>query len=112
MTYGSYNEWKFKGVLDLPQMGIFSAKVSGQYRRRDGLIDLIPNQPSGRDRTDSINSGSFMVQLRAELSDSVTADYTYDYTKADQTPPFSQLLRVNRNRDPRDIFDPASVGYA
>ena len=112
VTYGSYNEWKFKGVLDLPQMGIFSAKVSGQYRRRDGLIDLIPNQPSGRDRTDSINSGSFMVQLRAELSDSVTADYTYDYTKADQTPPFSQLLRVNRNRDPRDIFDPASVGYA
>lgn len=112
VTYGSFNEWKFKGILDLPQMGIFSAKVSGQYRRRDGLIDLIPNQPSGRDRTDSINAGSFMVQLRAELSDSVTADYTYDYTKADQTPPFSQLLRVNRNRDPRDIFDPASVGYA
>ncbi len=112
VTYGSFNEWKFKGVLDLPQMGIFSAKVSGQYRRRDGLIDLVPNQPSGRGRTDSINSGSFMVQLRAELSDSITADYTYDYTKSDQTPPFSQLLRVNRNRDPRDIFDPASVGYA
>lgn len=112
VTYGSFNEWKFKGILDLPQMGIFSAKVSGQYRRRDGLIDLIPDQSSGRGRTDSINSGSFMVQLRAELSDNVTADYTYDYTKSDQTPPFSQLLRVNRNRDPRDIFDPASVGYA
>ncbi|MFM2301204.1 MAG: hypothetical protein RLZZ84_940, partial [Pseudomonadota bacterium] len=112
VTYGSFNEWKFKGVLDLPRMGIFTAKVSGQYRRRDGLIDLVPNQPSGRDRTDSINSGSFMVQLRAELSDAITADYTYDYSKSDQTPPFSQLLRVNRNHDPRDIFDPASPGYA
>ncbi|WP_374527063.1 TonB-dependent receptor [Novosphingobium sp.] len=112
VTYGSFNEWKFKGVLDLPQMGIFSAKVSGQYRRRDGLIDLVPDQPSGRGRTDSINSGSFMIQLRAELSDNITADYTFDYTKSDQTPPFSQLLRVNRNGDPRDIFDPASPGYA
>lgn len=53
-----------------------------------------------------------MVQLRAELSDAITADYTYDYSKANQDPPFSQLLRVNRNGDPRDIFDPASPGYA
>lgn len=112
VTYGSFNEWKFKGVLDLPRMGIFSAKISGQYRRRDGLIELVPAQPSGRNRTDSVKSGSVLVQLRAELSDAITADYTFDYTKSDQTPPFSQLLRVNRNGDPRDIFDPASPGYA
>lgn len=37
---------------------------------------LIPNSPSGADRTDSINSGSFMVQVRAELSDAITLDYT------------------------------------
>jgi iron complex outermembrane receptor protein len=112
VTYGSFNEWKLRGVIDLPRMGIFSAKVSGQYRRRDGLIDLIPNSPSGADRTDSINSGSFMVQVRAELSDAITLDYTYDYSKSDQDPPFSQLLRVNRNGEFRDIFDPKSPGYA
>lgn len=112
VTYGSFNDWRFKGILDLPQMGIFSAKVSGQYRRRDGLIDLVPPGPGGRTRTDSISSGSFMVQLRAELSDAITADYTFDYSKSDQTPPFSQLLQVNRNGDPRDIFDPASPSYA
>ena len=88
--------------------GLTEALVGHPGRSRPA----VPDQPSGRGRTDSINSGSFMVQLRAELSDSITADYTYDYTKSDQTPPFSQLLRVNRNRDPRDIFDPASVGYA
>ena len=120
VTYGSFGEWKFRGVLDLPQMGIFSAKVSGQYRRRDGLIDVIPNPvagvpaalPNAVNETDTIRTGSFMVQLRADLSDSIVADYTFDYTKADQTPPFSQLLAVNRNADPRDIFDPAGPGYA
>ena len=111
-TYGSFNDVRLRGVLDLPRMGIFSAKVSGQYRRRDGLVKLSPKSPSGAERTDSINSGSFMVQLRAELSDSITADYTYDYTKSDQDPPFSQLLRVNRNGEFRDIFDPKSPGYA
>ena len=112
LTYGSFNDRRVHGVLDLPQFGPFSVKVAGQYRKRDGLIDLVPNSPSGADRTDSIDSGSFMVQLRAELSDAITADYTYDYSKARQDPPFSQLLRVNRNGDPRDIFDPASPGYA
>jgi iron complex outermembrane receptor protein len=120
VTYGSFNEWKFRGVVDLPQMGILSAKVSGQYRRRDGLIDVIPNPvagvpaalPNAVNQTDTIRNGSFMVQLRAELSDNITADYTFDYTKADQTPPFSQLLAVNRNGEFRDIFDPHSPGYA
>ncbi len=112
LTYGSFNDRRVHGVLNLPQFGPFSVKVAGQYRKRDGLIDLVPNSPSGADRTDSIDSGSFMVQLRAELSDAITADYTYDYSKARQDPPFSQLLRVNRNGDPRDIFDPASPGYA
>ncbi|WP_324261051.1 TonB-dependent receptor [Altererythrobacter sp. H2] len=112
VTYGSFDEMRLRGVIDLPQMGAFSAKVSGQYRKRDGLIDLAPNNPSGRNSTDSIDSGSFMVQLRAEIADNVTADYTYDYSKMSQTPPFSQLLRVNRNGDPRDIFDPNGPSYA
>ena len=111
VTYGSFDEMRLRGVIDLPQMGAFSAKVSGQYRKRDGLIDLVPGNPSGRSSTDSIDSGSFMVQLRADIADNVTADYTYDYSKMSQTPPFSQLLRVNRNGDPRDIFDPASPSY-
>lgn len=111
VTYGSYNEAIVRGVVDLPQTGIFSAKVSGQYRRRDGLIALQPGNPSGLDRVDSVDSGSFMVQLRAELASNVTADYTFDYSKLAQTPPFSQLLAVNRNGDPRDIFDPNSPSF-
>lgn len=120
VTYGSFDNFKFRGVLDLPRMGIFSVKLSGQYEKRDGLIKVVPNPvagvftalPTQVERADSFKSGSFMVQVRAELSDAVTADYTYDYSKQDQTPPFAQLLRVNRNGDPRDLFDPASPAYA
>jgi len=119
MTYASFDEMKFRGVLDLPKMGIFSVKLSGQYRSRGGLIDIVPNpipnvpaaQPPRVNKTDSINSGSFMVQVRAELADNVTADYTYDYSRSKQTPQLSQLLQVNQNGDPRDIFDPNSPSY-
>ena len=34
LTYGSYDYRKIKGAIDLPQMGIFSAKVSGQSVKR------------------------------------------------------------------------------
>ena len=120
VTYGSFDNVRLRGVLDLPRMGIFSVKLSGQYEKRDGLIQVVPNPvagvftalPTQVDRADSLKSHSFMVQVRAELSDAVTADYTYDYSKQDQTPPFAQLLRVNRNGDPRDLFDPASPAYA
>lgn len=120
LTYGSYDYKKIKGVIDLPRMGIFSAKLSGQYVKRDGLVDIVPNPVAGVvtalpnvvNQTDTIDSGSFMAQLRAELSDSVALDYTYDYNKQKQRPPFAQLLRVNRNGDPRDIFDPGSPSFA
>lgn len=63
------------------------------------MIDLEKSTLPGagtptRDKTDSINNGSFMVQVRADFADHIVADYTFDYTKADQTPPFSQLLSI------------------
>ena len=119
ITYGNFDALKVKGVLDLPRMGIFSAKVSGQYTKHDGYVKIVPNPvagvftalPNKVNSTDTLDSVSFMGQLRAELSDAVTADYTFDYNKQKQRPPFAQLLSVNRNGDPRDLFDPASVSY-
>ncbi|MGB5076135.1 MAG: TonB-dependent receptor, partial [Sphingorhabdus sp.] len=119
MTYGSFGQWKVKAALDLPKLGIFSAKISGQFGDRDGLVKITPNpvagvvlaQPNVVNQTDTVNTKSLMIQLRAELSDAITADYTFDYNKQNQRPPFAQLIGVNRNGDPRDIFDPASPSY-
>ena len=119
LTYGNFDALKVKGVLDLPRMGILSAKVSGQYSKHDGYVKIIPNPvaaavaalPNQVNSTDTLDSISFMGQLRAELSDTITADYTFDYNKQKQRPPFAQLVGVNRNGDPRDIFDPGSASY-
>ena len=119
LSYGNYDTVKVKGVLDLPRMGILSAKVSGQYTKHDGYVKIVANPvagvlsalPNQVNSTDTLDSLSLMGQLRAELSDSITADYTYDYSKQKQRPPFAQLLGVNRNADPRDIFDPASPSF-
>ncbi|MBS0504394.1 MAG: TonB-dependent receptor plug domain-containing protein, partial [Proteobacteria bacterium] len=43
VSYGNFNYWRAKAVVDLPQMGIFSAKLSGSVQRRDGFIKVVPN---------------------------------------------------------------------
>ncbi len=43
LTYGNYDYWKGRAVLDLPAMGPFSLKLSGQIQKRDGFIKLTPN---------------------------------------------------------------------
>lgn len=119
VSYGSFDQIRTRAVLDLPQMGIFSVKLSGQMVQRGGLVDLVPNPypaailagaPQVRN-IDTVNSYSFMARVRAELSDSITADYTFDWNRQRQSPQLAQLLRVNRNGDLRDIFDPASPSY-
>jgi iron complex outermembrane receptor protein len=120
VSYGNYDAWKGRAVLDLPSFGPFSLKLSGQIQKRDGFIKVVSNPypevlaagPNSVDRTNDVDGKSGMVQLRfhPEGSD-FTADYMFDYSKFDQRPDYAQLLGVNRNGDARDIFDPNSVSY-
>ena len=120
-SYGNYNSWKALAVIDLPAMGDFAMKVSGQLQKHDGYIKIGPNpypaailaNPNSVTSTNDLDSKSAMVQLRYHPAGSaLTADYMFDYSNFDQKPDYAQLYRVNRNGDPRDIFDPASAGYA
>ncbi len=120
VSYGNYNYWKGKAVLDLPSFGPFSLKLSGQIQKRDGFIKLVPNPypqaflagPNPADRTNDLDGKSGMVQLRFKPEGSIlTADYMFDYSKFDQRPDYAQLVHVNRNGRPEDIFDPNSVSY-
>ncbi|WP_380876870.1 TonB-dependent receptor [Sphingomonas sp. DBB INV C78] len=115
ITYGDYDYWKAKAILDLPQMGIFSAKVSGQIQKRDGFIKVVPDfigtNPPLKD-TNDLDNKSFMVQVRAQPSDNLTIDYAFDYSKFDQRPDYAQLYSVNQNGQPGDIFDPNSANYS
>lgn len=119
ITYGSFNLRRAKATIDLPAVGIFSAKVSGQIQKRDGFIDVVPNpfpeavlaQPNSVSETNDLDNHSLLVQIRARPSADLTVDYAFDYSRYDQRPDYAQLFRVNRNGDPRDLFDPASPSY-
>ena len=118
LTYGSFDYVRGRASIDLPAMGSFSAKLSGQFTKRDGLVKTVPNPfpaavlagPNLVPEIDTIDSWSIMAQVRGDFG-AVTADYTFDYNKVDQLPPFAQLLRVNQNGDPRDLFDPNSPSF-
>ncbi|QYU69700.1 TonB-dependent receptor [Leptolyngbya sp. 15MV] len=120
VTYGNYDYWKGRAVLDLPAFGPLSVKVSGQIQKRDGFIEVVPNPfpqaflagPVTIEDTNDLDGRSFMAQARLQPDGSVlTADYMFDYSKFDQRPDFAQLVSINRNGDPRDIFDPNSPSY-
>jgi len=119
VSYGNYNELRVRGSVDLPKVGNFSVKLSGQLRQRDGFIDIGPNpfpqavlaRPNSVDETNDVDSFSGMAQVRFEPTDNLTFDYSFDYSKFDQRPDYAQLVRVNRNGDPRDIFDPGSPSF-
>ena len=114
-TYGRFDDRRLRGTIDLPQVGIFSAKVSGQYRQRDGIIDVVETPgfgPVPYEDTNDIDTYSVMAQLRAEPTDRITLDYTYDYSDTDQRPDYAQLYSVNLNGNPADIFDPSNPFYS
>ena len=119
ITYGNFDYMKGKAVLNLPKFGIFSAKLSGQIQKRNGFVKIGPNpfpaaflaRPNSVTDTNDLYGESGMFQLRAEPSDNIIIDYALDYSRFNQRPDYAQLVKVNRNGDPRDIFDPASPSY-
>ncbi|OCC25128.1 TonB-dependent receptor [Croceicoccus estronivorus] len=106
VSYGNFDAWKGKAILDLPSFGIFSVKLSGQIQKRDGFIKLTDNpypeygalaSTPLEGRTNDIDSKSGMIQVRAEPSDTVTLDYTFDYSKFNQRPDYAQLVSVDQD---------------
>ncbi|HEY4548529.1 MAG TPA: TonB-dependent receptor [Pedomonas sp.] len=110
VSYGNYDYRRAKASLDLPQFGIFSAKLSGQIARRDGFVDNVA-QTAGTGSGDDFwnyDSRSGLFQLRAEPAETLTLDYSFDISVNDQRPRYSQLVGYT----PGGIFDPASPAYA
>lgn len=113
--YGNYNSRMAKGTVNLGQLGPIRAKVSGMIEKRDGFVDVVANPfpgvlaagPTSTDELEDLDKQSFLVALSADLSDTISLDYTFDYSKADQNPVFSQIVNVS----PGNIFDPTSPAY-
>jgi len=112
ISYGNYDYWKGKAVLNLPAMGALSMKVSGQIQKRDGFVKVGPNpfpqaflaRPNSVSDLGNLNGKSGMIQLRLKPEGNFTADYQFDYSRYNQRTDFSQLVSVL----PNSLFtDPA-----
>ncbi len=112
ISYGNYDYWKGKAVLNLPAMGALSMKVSGQIQKRDGFVKVGPNpfpqaflaRPNSVSDLGNLDGKSGMIQLRLKPEGNFTADYQFDYSRYNQRTDFSQLVSVL----PNSLFtDPA-----
>ncbi len=109
VSYGNYDYWRAKGSVDLPAFGPVSIKLSGQIQKRDGFVKLVDNPYpqaalAGRspyDDTATLNGKTAMAQVRIEPTDTLTLDYTFDWSNYKQRPDFPQLVQM------ADIFGPA-----
>ncbi|MFM5914652.1 MAG: TonB-dependent receptor [Chakrabartia godavariana] len=115
ISYGNYDYWKGKAVLDLPAMGALSMKVSGQIQKRDGFVKTVANpfpqaflaRPTSVSDLGNLDGKSGMIQLRLKPEGIITADYQFDYSRYNQRTDFSQLVGVL----PNSLFtDPAILG--
>ena len=113
--FGNYNSKLAKGTMNFGQLGPIKAKVSGLLEKRDGFIDVVANPFPGViaagansvNDLENLDKKSFLVALSADLTESITLDYTFDWSDADQRPTFSQIVSVS----PNNIFDPSSPAY-
>ena len=110
-SYGNYNYWKGKVILDLPEWEGLSAKISGQIEQHDGFVKVTGNPTTGA--VNDLDAKSVMVQLRYKPAGSgVVADYMFDYSNHDQKPDFAQLYSVYTDHSAYAIFDPKSPSYS
>lgn len=89
-SYGNYDYRRVRGTVDLPRLGIFSAKLSGQIAKRDGFYRVSGN--AFTDEAQTLDSKSGMVQLRAEPFDALKLDYVFDISVNDQQAGIAQPI--------------------
>ena len=92
MEVGNYGHHVEKLSIDLPKVGIARMSFGVRSENRDGLVNLTPGSPGTE--LDSRDKFGARFALGLDFSDNFVADYRFDYTNVDQTPPHSQLYRV------------------
>lgn len=114
---GNYGSQLLRGSVDLPAFGDLSIKLSGSFSAHDGYVKIRPTPfaaivpragAAQADEFQAENHKAFRVAARYKPAPNFIADYTYDFSRADDTMGYSQPTFVA----PGGIFDPASPSYA
>lgn len=78
--------------LDLPRIGMMSAKISGMTMEYDGWAEN--DFPGGERDLGSEDNEAYRIALRFEPTDSLTIDYVYDRTNNKGVPTPFQVTKV------------------
>jgi iron complex outermembrane receptor protein len=110
---GNYGSTAVRGNINLPKIGIFSIQLSGAMEGHDGYINSVntPGFKSYQGKFDSLNSRAGRIAVRADITDDLTLDYSFDSSYQVDTPNYSQLTRVGIG-GPTAIFDPNSPAFS
>ncbi|MBV6415996.1 MAG: Vitamin B12 transporter BtuB [Steroidobacteraceae bacterium] len=79
---GEYNHWIGKLSMDLPRWGILSASFAARKEKMDGWAENL----TGPDDLGARDQEAYRGALRFDFTDDFRVDYSYDYSKADNTP--------------------------
>jgi len=106
LSYGNYDAFRSRTIVDLPAFGPLSLKVSYLHDQIDGdtknliggrTIDLTQRRPdfgtlTYADELGARNIDAVQVAARVEASDDLTIDYRFDYTDSRTTGRAVQFL--------------------
>lgn len=84
LTYGNFNHQNLQGAVNIPLAeGKVAARLTGAYRKRDGIIDLVDG--AGNDIGDSNDIDQFMLrgQVGFEGESGVKGRVIVDYSESD-----------------------------
>ena len=83
-TYGNFNHQNLQGAVNIPLAeGKVAARLTGAYRKRDGIIDLL--DAAGNDIGDSNDIDQFMLrgQIGFETENGITGRVIVDHSSSD-----------------------------
>ncbi|SFR88725.1 TonB-dependent receptor [Sphingomonas jatrophae] len=111
---GNYDRRLLQGSLDLPAFGPFSVTLAGLWSDQNGYIRTranpvpqIPGPAPTVKRLGDKTSYAGRLAVRFRPSDTLTFDYSGDYSRLKTTP----MLGVLQGIGAGGIFDPASPAY-
>ena len=90
VEFGDYNRKVGRLMVDLPKFGIASASIGLRKEQQDGWAKNLTGPDLG-----AVDSEAARVAVDLEFSDDLKVGYSFDYSKADNTPTVSSLYALS-----------------
>ncbi|MEH6569052.1 MAG: TonB-dependent receptor [Halioglobus sp.] len=98
VTAGNFGARRGTVTIDTPEVAGLAAKFTYMKMLSDGWADN--NNPASEKDLGSVDTDAFRMALRWDITDSLSANYSYDVTDGDATAPATQVGFVDASTAP------------